>query len=166
MEYIIKNYNEEKLFDNFSNYILGIDIGGTNTNLAIAGIKDKKPNLLFSHNYKTNKLDSIIPAIENILSYSEKNFKIIIDFTCIGAAGVVSSSNDFVQLTNAEWNINSNEIINKTSLNPASCKVLSRFIVSSVPFVAIEKAISLSLILWAILKKSFNISGSPPEIAI
>jgi glucokinase len=117
MEYIIKNYKEEKLYDNYSNYVLGIDIGGTNTNLTIAGIKEKKPNLLFSHNYKTNKLDSIIPAIENILSYSKKNFKIIINFACIGAAGVVSSSNDFVQLTNAEWNISSNEIINKTSLN-------------------------------------------------
>jgi len=117
MEYTIKNCNKSKIDYNFSNYVLGIDIGGTNTNLAIAGIYNKKPNLLFSHNYKTEKLDSIIPPIDSILTYSKNNFKIEVDFACIGAAGVVSSSNDFVQLTNAEWNISSNEIINKTSLS-------------------------------------------------
>jgi len=117
MEYTTKNYNVNKIGDNFSDYVLGIDIGGTNTNLAIAGICNKKPNLLFSHNYKTKKLESIIPAIEDVLNYINKNFKIEVNFACIGAAGIVSSSNDFVQLTNAKWSVSSKKIINKTSLN-------------------------------------------------
>jgi glucokinase len=117
MEYIIKNYKKESINDEFSDYVLGIDIGGTNTNLAIAGIKDKKTYLLYSHNYKTDKLDSIIPAIDNILTFTKNEYNIEIDFACIGAAGIVSSSNDFVKLTNANWSISSNEIKNRTSLN-------------------------------------------------
>jgi glucokinase len=117
MEYKLKNYNELKLNEKFSNYVLGIDIGGTNTNLAIAGIKNHKPILLFSHNYQTNHLESIIPAIENISTYANKNYKINIDFSCIGAAGVVSQSNDFVKLTNANWYISSKEITEKTNLD-------------------------------------------------
>ena len=115
--YLIKQYNENLLNEKFSNYVLGIDIGGTNTNLCIAGIKGSKPICLFSHNYETKKLDSLAPAIDSTLSYAKNNYKIKIDFACIGAAGVVSQSNDFVKLTNAKWNVSSKELIDKTSLN-------------------------------------------------
>ncbi len=117
MEHKLKNFNEKKLDEKNFSYILGVDIGGTNTNLAIAGVKNLKPILLFSHNYKTKRLDSLVPAIENILTYANNNYKIEIDFACIGAAGIVSPENDFVQLTNAKWNVSSKELINKTSLN-------------------------------------------------
>jgi glucokinase len=116
MEYILHNLNEKMANQKFSYYILGIDIGGTNTNLGIAGVKNSKPILLFSHNYKSKKIDSLYPAINNTLTYAKNNYKIKVDYTCIAAAGIISLSNDFVKLTNAEWNVSSKEIIEKTSL--------------------------------------------------
>ena len=106
----------DMLKEKFSNYVLGVDIGGTNTNLGIAGVKNSKPVLLFSHNYKSKKLDSLVPAVENTLTYSKKNYDIEVDFACIGAAGVVSPSNDSAQLTNVKWDVSSKELTKKTSL--------------------------------------------------
>ena len=60
----------------FSNYLMGVDIGGTNTKLGIAGVKDFKPILLFSLNFKTKDLESIIPAIEQTLTYAKNNYNI------------------------------------------------------------------------------------------
>lgn len=105
------------LKEKFSYYVLGVDIGGTNTNLAIAGVKNSKPVLLLTHNYKSKKLDSLVPAIENTLTYTKNNYDIEVNFACIGAAGVVSPSNDFAQLTNVKWNASSKELTNKTSLD-------------------------------------------------
>jgi glucokinase len=117
MEYKIKNYYEGKIDNNFSDYVLGIDIGGTNTSLGIAGVKNSKPILLFSHNYKSTILDSLDPAINTILNNAKNNLKVDVNSVCIGAAGIVSLSNDFVQLTNAKLNVNLKELIDKTSLN-------------------------------------------------
>jgi len=105
------------LKEKFPYYVLGIDIGGTNTNLGVAGVKNSKPILLLSHNYESKKLDSLVPAIKNTLEYVKNNYKIEIDFTCIGAAGVVSPLNDSAKLTNVQWNLSSKEIIKKTPLN-------------------------------------------------
>ncbi|UCF49622.1 MAG: glucokinase [Thermoplasmatales archaeon] len=101
----------------FSYYVLGIDIGGTNTNLGIAGVENSKPFLLFTQNYKTIQLDSLVPAIQKTLAFAKNKYNIEVDFACIGAAGVVSPSCDSAELTNVEWNLCSKELINKTSLN-------------------------------------------------
>ena len=108
---------QDMLKEKFPYYVLGIDIGGTYTNLGIAGVKNSKPFLLFTHNYESKKLDSLVPAIQNTLAYAKNNYKIVVDFTCIGAAGVVSSYNDSAKLTNVQWNLSSKELINKTSLD-------------------------------------------------
>lgn len=119
MEFRVKIFNEEFLKNKLPSYVLGVDIGGTNTNLAVAGIKNLNPIILFSLNFNTKKLDSLVPAVENTLTYAKSNYDIDVDTACIGAAGVVSSSNDFVELTNAGWNVSSKELTNKTSLTSA-----------------------------------------------
>jgi len=108
---------QDTLKEKFPYYVLGIDIGGTNTNLGIAGVKNSKPFLLFSHNYASKKLDSLVPAIQETLIFAKNKYKIEVDIACIGAAGVVSPSNDSAKLTNVQWNLSSKELINKTSLN-------------------------------------------------
>ena len=119
MDYNVKNFNEKMLKERFPSYVLGADIGGTNTNLGIAGVKDSRAILLFSLNFKSNKLDSLNPAVETILTYAKNNYNIEVDFACIGAAGVVSPANDFAQLTNVSWNISSKELTEKTTLKSA-----------------------------------------------
>lgn len=116
MDYIVKNFNEKMLKNNFSSYVLGVDIGGTNTNLGIAGLKDSRIILLFSLNFKSKELSSILPAVETTLTYAKNNYDIEVDFACIGAAGVVSQSNDSAQITNVSWNVSSKELTDKTSL--------------------------------------------------
>lgn len=108
--------DETILKEKYSSYVLGGDIGGTNTNLVVAGVKNSKPNLLFSLNIKSNNLDSLIPAIEKIITYARSNYGIELNIACIGAAGVVSPSNDFAQLTNVSWNVSTKELIDNTSL--------------------------------------------------
>jgi glucokinase len=117
MEYIIKKFIRKKQNQKFKNYIMGIDIGGTNTNFGIAGIKNLKPNLLFRINFKTKNLNSIIPAINKVLTYTKNNFNIEINIACIGAAGIVTPSHDYAKLTNVKWDISSKEITNQTSIN-------------------------------------------------
>ena len=113
----VKKSAKEVLRKRYSSYVLGVDVGGTNTNLGITGIKGKRPFLLFSLNFKTKELDSLIPAIKQSIEYSKKEYDIDIATACIGAAGVVSDSKDYVELTNIEWNISAKEIVEQTSLN-------------------------------------------------
>ena len=112
-------YTDEINKGEFSSYVLGVDIGGTNTNLGVAGIKDTSLKLLFSLNFISKELQSLIPVISETLNYTNDKYNIQIENACIGAAGVVSSSQDYVKLTNANWDVSSKEIIQKTFLKKA-----------------------------------------------
>jgi glucokinase len=116
MKYNIKFFNKRMIKTNFSTYVLGADIGGTNANLAIAGVKNSKPILLFSLNFESKRITSFIKTVEEILMYAKSNYNISTDLACIGAAGIVSPSNDFARLTNVQWNISSKELTNETPL--------------------------------------------------
>jgi glucokinase len=97
--------------------VLGVDIGGTNTNLVIAGIRNKNPTLLFSLNFKSQELPSLIPAVKETISFANKTYRIYIDNAVIGAAGVVSSSHDAATLTNVPWDISKKRLLENTSLS-------------------------------------------------
>ncbi len=110
---IIYSNNKQK----FEKYVMGIDIGGTNTNIGFAGVSNIKIELLFSLNFESKKLNSLIPVIIKSLEYAKKNYNIEPKLACIGAPGIVSPSNDLAKLTNLKWDVNSREIKNKTELN-------------------------------------------------
>ncbi|KYK20056.1 hypothetical protein AYK24_10285 [Thermoplasmatales archaeon SG8-52-4] len=116
MNYFIKKYNEKNIDTDFSSYIIGADIGGTYTSIGVAGIKNSKPYLLFSLEYKSQELDSIIPAFLETLSYANENYNIKIDSACLGVAGVVDPNKDIIQLTNVKWDINKSKLISSTGL--------------------------------------------------
>jgi len=116
MEYIVKDFCQDWSKQSFSSFVMGIDIGGTETNIGIAGVQNLTPILLFSLNFRSNKLNSLIPAVQQTLRYAKDHYDISVGSACIGAAGMVSSFNDSVQLTNLPWNVTSNELIQETSL--------------------------------------------------
>ena len=58
-DFSIKKFNEKMLQTKFPSYVLGVDIGGTNTNLVIAGVEQSRPVLLFSLNFKSKEQLSI-----------------------------------------------------------------------------------------------------------
>ncbi|MEF8847564.1 MAG: glucokinase [Candidatus Thermoplasmatota archaeon] len=122
----IKKINEDKIKNKFKKYVLGADIGGTNTNLCIAGVNNSKPVLLYSLNFKTQKLNSIIPAIQKTLSYSKNKYSIEnINVCCIGTAGLVKTDQKPVDLTNAKLTINSEKLKENTKIK--SVTILNDF---------------------------------------
>jgi len=125
LRYTVKEYSDQSKQSDYPSYVVGVDIGGTNTNLGVAGIKNKKMDLLFSLSFKTNDLTSITPAVSTLLEYAKSNYNIDIKFCCIGAAGVVNHSGDYAKLTNAEWDVDTKEILNETSLS--SCFIINDF---------------------------------------
>lgn len=117
VNYSIRTFDEKLLETKFSFYVLGADVGGTNTNIGIAGIKNSKPALLFSLDFKSQELKSLIPAVDKTLAYADKNHNIKINSACFGVAGIVSPTQDVVNLTNVNWNISKKEIIGETTLD-------------------------------------------------
>ncbi len=122
MNYELKKFKELKR--DYDYFVIGADVGGTNTRIAIAGVSDK-PDLLFSLNFKTNELKSIIPALNFTLKYCKDKFNFSIENAVIGASGIISPLKDCISLTNANWKISHEEILNKTNLS--SIKILNDF---------------------------------------
>jgi len=120
IDYTVKNIQEPVHYSQYSKYVMGIDIGGTHTNLCIAGIAEQKPQILFSLHFNTQQLESLQLAIEEALIYSKQHHNIVISSAGIGAAGVVSPNNDYATLTNVSWNISQDELLEETSLSSAT----------------------------------------------
>ena len=102
---------ENMLKEKFSYYVLGVDIGGTNTNLSIAGIKNLKPTLLFSHNYITNEFGKRIKDLYSpedvkrgyIESVSRQEKAMKFPIMTISLAGVTNQFKDissYAEVTN------------------------------------------------------------------
>jgi hypothetical protein len=69
MDYHVRNFNEKNLKQSFSSYVLGVDIGGTNTNLGIAGVNNVELTILFSLHFKTKELDSLVLWLHFVCFY-------------------------------------------------------------------------------------------------
>jgi len=110
----IKKYFDS--FKQFPSYVLGIDVGGTSTNIAISAIQNDAPLLLLKFTFNTKQLPSLLPAIQQVLFYGKENYDIDVCNACIGSSGVISADNNTAFLTNISWNVNGKKIIEKTKL--------------------------------------------------
>jgi len=52
----------KKNIKSYKGFVLGADIGGTNSNIGVFGI-EKEPELLFSLHFKSQELNSIMPPL-------------------------------------------------------------------------------------------------------
>lgn len=100
----------------YRNVILGCDIGGTNTKIGVFRIKNKSPKLISQFDFKTMELKDLSSAINQVLLFAEKNYKIKITSACIAIAGIVSYEKNNARMTNADWVIRKEEVIKKTKL--------------------------------------------------
>jgi glucokinase len=112
MDFKLKEYSKKR---DFRKFVLGGDVGGTNTNIVIAGVKGKKPQLLFSLHYKTQKLPNLHTALNHVLDYAKSKYSIKVEKACLAVAGVVKG-HCYAELTNIKWNINAKTILEKTRL--------------------------------------------------
>lgn len=106
---------DEESIRKFDNYILGIDVGGTYTNIGITGIKVGKPILLLSTIFETRKIPSLSSAIIETLDYIEERYSIEARQAGIGAAGIIDDRK--AELTHIPWNIDIDETIKSTGLS-------------------------------------------------
>lgn len=111
-QFFQKNINTEQ----YDQFVLGADVGGTTTNVAVAGVNNDNVSLLFSLDFDTKMLPSFLPALNKTLSFAKDNFDIQTTIGCIGAAGIVSADLSFVDLTNIPWNIYANDLMKKSSM--------------------------------------------------
>jgi len=100
----------------YSQFVLGGDVGGTNTTLGLFGFKDNKPELVFSIDLKTKKLKSLILPIQKMQLFARNN-NIVISGGCLAVAGPVSADRDFCNPTYINWNIDTRDIRKKTNLD-------------------------------------------------
>ena len=100
----------------YGSFILAGDIGGTNTNLGIFGIKDKFPALLLSFHFKSKEIKGLSQPIGEVLEYAKNNGNTKITKACFAVAGVLSNKKDYVKVTNAKWDVSKSALLRKTKL--------------------------------------------------
>lgn len=102
MKWLSTNFNQDQ-------FILAGDIGGTNTNLAIVGVKNGKFTIILECVYKSSEVhDLVAPLQETLKIATDKNSALKPNLCCISGAGPVE--NNSCKLTNLKWDINGSEI--------------------------------------------------------
>ena len=101
----------------YKSYFLAGDIGGTNSTLGIFGIKKGIAGLIVSFKFKSNEMKSPVNAVNEVLNYSKKNYKIQIKKACFGVAGIVSADGKNADITKLKWKLSSRDISKKTGLS-------------------------------------------------
>ena len=109
---VYKKFNNKS----YGSFILGTDIGGTNTNLGIFGIKNNLSTLLILFNFRTKTLKNLHSAVDEALNQIQINYKIKITKACFAVAGVLSPKKDYVTTQNLPWDISKKELLGKTQL--------------------------------------------------
>lgn len=93
----------------YTSYIIGADIGGTNTNIGIFGVVEENFFLLRSFHYRSIHITNFSTIFAEVIEYLKK-LQISIERICIAAAGVVHDKRDHVKPTNLSVLINIAEI--------------------------------------------------------
>ncbi|NYT01746.1 MAG: hypothetical protein GKC10_03175 [Methanosarcinales archaeon] len=99
----------------FCRFVLGADIGGTHTNLAVAGAKDGEAALIFSTHFLSQELDSIIPALRATLDLARERYGIEVEQGCAGIAGPVVEAGR-ARPTNVAWEVDGEEATRETGM--------------------------------------------------
>src|SRR3989344_498939 len=109
---IHKKFNKSR----YSSFILAGDVGGTNINAGIFGIRKRLPELLESFKFKSKEIKGLDVAVNETLEIIVKEYSIILTKACFAVAGVVSPQNDFANVTNAPWDVDRKVLLKKTKL--------------------------------------------------
>lgn len=89
--------------------VIAGDIGGTNTNLALVGLRDRRFRILFDRHYRTKEENSLAEPFGRFLDEAGSAFPgLEADSCCISGAGPVVDGR--IDLTNAPWGIDGPDI--------------------------------------------------------
>jgi glucokinase len=94
---------------NQDQFILAGDIGGTNTNLAVVGLKKGKFTIILECVYKSAEVSGLVEPLKEVIKIAAaKNNALKPSLCCVSGAGPVE--NNVCTLTNLKWNIDGPEI--------------------------------------------------------
>ena len=96
-------------------FVLAGDIGGTNTNVGIFGVR-KNPVLLLSFHFKSNEVKGLHNEINGVLEHAMEEYGIKITKACLAVAGVLSQSRESAKITNVKLDISRKMLLKKTKL--------------------------------------------------
>ncbi len=116
MEHKHIEFKKSIVVDMYQQFILCGDVGGTNTNLAIAGVSGEIIDLIFAMNYKSQKINGLDSAVNHILKFAKEAYGVDVVLACIGGAGPVNEKNELCKLTHAKWDIDAKKIVKNTKL--------------------------------------------------
>jgi glucokinase len=93
----------------FDRLVLAGDIGGTNTNLALVGVKNAKFIIVVEAIFPSREITGLTEPIRELLRVAkEERAGLVTDCGCVCAAGPVSQN--CCKLTNLDWDIDGNEL--------------------------------------------------------
>jgi glucokinase len=93
----------------FDHLVLAGDIGGTNTNLALVGIKDEKLSIIVEAIFSSGDIDGLAEPIKELLyEAKQERSDLVASRGCVCAAGPVVQN--VCKMTNLSWNIDGNEL--------------------------------------------------------
>jgi glucokinase len=100
----------------YKGFILAIDIGGTNTNVGVFGVVNRKRfNHIYSYFYETHTIRNIEGFINKRLDELKEQHGMRIKRCCLSAAG--PTKNGVCRLTNAKLLIDIKRVVQKTPLD-------------------------------------------------
>lgn len=114
-----KKYRNFKT-DDYSYFVLGGDIGGTNTALGIFGIRKNAASLLLSFHFKSKELNGLSYAVNEALNYVQENYKLKVSKACFAVAGYLSPDKKTAKVTNVKWGVKIKDLFKKTKLKKIS----------------------------------------------
>jgi len=82
--------------------VLGGDVGGTNTSLALAWVAGRQVRLTASFRYPTPSLQDLAAPLREVLAYARERLGRSVESAVLGVAGPVSGTGRRVKLTNAD----------------------------------------------------------------
>lgn len=97
-------------------YILGGDIGGTNSCFGIFSVENAKPVLLLSYKTDSQKIVNFSKVVKQVLETIHEKYAITIKQACIGAPGPTSPNKDFSKSYWMPSAIDAKDIIKNTGL--------------------------------------------------
>jgi glucokinase len=102
----LKWLNKDASFDRL---VLAGDIGGTNTNLALVGIKGEKLSIVAEAIFPSLDIEGLSEPIKELFSAArQERADLVANQGCVCAAGPVEQN--VCKMTNLSWNIDGNEL--------------------------------------------------------
>jgi len=113
-------YNEV-LYADFSqadnaDCIVGVDIGGTNTDFGFFRVENNKPVLALSVHIKTKDVSDFTEVFSDVLGLVQTKYDISVQHACIGAPGARSAKKDWSSGGKTKLNIYAKEVKAATGL--------------------------------------------------